>query len=967
MVDKYLENLNKEQKEAVLHKDGPLLIVAGAGTGKTSVITSRLVYLIENKLAKSDEILAVTFTEKAAEEMEERVDRLLPFGYLDLWVSTFHSFCERILKQHAIDIGLSNNFKLLDETGAWVLIRDNFDKFNLDYYKPMGSPTKFIHALIRHFSRLKDEVIYPEDYLQYADEIKRNFDSGVFSKKDEAEIEVQRITEIADTYHIYQKLLLENNALDFSDLINYCIKLFEKRPTILKKYQEQFKYILVDEFQDTNWAQYELIKLLGKPLNNLTVCADDNQAIYRFRGASVSNVLQFKKDFPKARGVVLINNYRSTQDILDLSYNFIQLNNPNTLEYQGGFDKKLKSTIDKKGIVQHLHFKNSEQEIRGVVKKILEILRQDKDANYSDFAILARTNEVALNFSKELQRQRLPYEFLASYGLYSQPVIIDIISYLKLLDNYHESSALNRILVMPVLDIGWQDLAKINQYSKKKVQSTYETLKEISLVPGLQKDSFEKINKLLLWIKKHTGLAKTKLTSEVVLAFLKDSSYLKYLVKNGKDREIELITQFYNKIKRFEETNFNSLVSDFVILINMELESGETGAIERDLEKGPDAIRIMTVHSAKGLEFKYVFIVNLVDKRFPTIERKDAIEIPKKLVKEILPTGDIHLQEERRLFYVAMTRAKEGLFFTSAEDYGGLRKKKISRFLKELDLGFLTSEQAVKPFGENFSEKVKVPVKMSSVKLLQRKPLYFSFSQFKAFENCPLQYKFAHILKIPSQGKSVFSFGKTIHNTLFQYLEGIKTNQKDLFGKEVEQGNDLKSLLKLYESNWIDEWYETKEQKEEYFKLGKEILKNFLKDFKKPELLGLELDFRLKLGDDIIRGRVDRVDKTDEGIEIIDYKTGKSKKRLTADDKDQLLIYQMALKTIFNKLPEKLTYYYLNDNKKISFQSTEKERNELKEKLKEKIRAIKESDFSPTPGWQCKTCDFKDICEFRKL
>jgi DNA helicase-2/ATP-dependent DNA helicase PcrA len=252
MTDKYLENLNNEQKEAVLCKEGPLLIVAGAGTGKTTVITRRLAYLIETGLAKSQEILAVTFTEKAAGEMEERVDRLLPFGYLDLWVSTFHSFCERILKEYGLDIGLSTDFKLLDETAAWLLVRQNLDKFKLDYYRPLGNPTKFIHALLTHFSRCKDEVIEPKDYLKYADDIKRNFDDGIFvsragdkeekTSQKQAEQESQRINEVADAYHVYQRLLLENNALDFGDLINYCLKLFQKRPAILNKYREQFKF-----------------------------------------------------------------------------------------------------------------------------------------------------------------------------------------------------------------------------------------------------------------------------------------------------------------------------------------------------------------------------------------------------------------------------------------------------------------------------------------------------------------------------------------------------------------------------------------------------------------------------------------------------------------------------------------------------------------------------------------------------
>ena len=348
-----LENLNKEQLEAVQHQDGPLLIVAGAGTGKTTVITQRIAYLIEQGRAKSDEILALTFTEKAAGEMEERVDRLLPMGYLDLWISTFHSFGERVIQAHGLDIGLSTKPRLLNEFEQWALIKNNFDNFDLDYYRPLGNPSKFINALLKHFSRLKDEDISPAQYLEYSEELQQNLDSKLSGAKskggrnfefrisnfetDDKEIatqEISRINEVANAYHVYHQLLLDNEAMDFGDLINYTLKIFRERPAILDKYRKQFKYILLDEFQDTNWAQYELIKLLAAPGNNLVVVGDDDQSVYKFRGASVSNILQFKKDFSKAKEIILVNNYRNKQNILDLAYDFIQLNNPNRLEYQ---------------------------------------------------------------------------------------------------------------------------------------------------------------------------------------------------------------------------------------------------------------------------------------------------------------------------------------------------------------------------------------------------------------------------------------------------------------------------------------------------------------------------------------------------------------------------------------------------------------------------------------------------------
>ncbi|MEK7653545.1 MAG: UvrD-helicase domain-containing protein, partial [Patescibacteria group bacterium] len=320
-MSELLTNLNEAQKQAVLHDQGPLLIVAGAGTGKTAVITSRIANLIISGKAKADEILALTFTDKAAGEMEERVDRLLPYGYVDLWISTFHAFAERILKEHGLEIGIPNDFKLLNTTEQWLLIKKNLEKFKLDYYRPLGNPTKFIHALLRHFSRAKDENISPADYLKYVEDLKLNSDSAEFIKTAISEEEAKELspaelkeflaqeiikqTEIAEAYHTYQQLLLDNNALDFGDLINYALKLFKEKKNLLLKYQKQFKYILVDEFQDTNFAQYELLKLLAEPKNNITVVGDDDQSIYKFRGASISNILKFKDEYPSAKEIFL--------------------------------------------------------------------------------------------------------------------------------------------------------------------------------------------------------------------------------------------------------------------------------------------------------------------------------------------------------------------------------------------------------------------------------------------------------------------------------------------------------------------------------------------------------------------------------------------------------------------------------------------------------------------------------------
>jgi len=968
-----LKKLNKEQKKAVVHGNGPLLIIAGAGTGKTTVITQRIVYLIEKGDAKTEEILAVTFTEKAAEEMEERVDKLLPFGYVDLWISTFHSFCERILRDHALDIGLPTDFKILDNTAGWLLLYRNLDRFELDYYKPLGNPTKFIKALVSHFSHCKDQAIYPEDYLKYADKLKTNLTD--LPEDNESE----RIKEVANAYHVYQRLLLENSSLDFGDLINYCLKLFQKRPMISKKYREKFKYILVDEFQDTNWAQYELIKILAAPKNNLTVTADDDQAIYLWRSASFNNIIQFSKDFPKAKEISLVKNYRSSQNILDLAYKFIKANDPDRLEYVNKINKKLVAQEKASGVIEHIFAKSLDEEVNKTIKKILEILKRDKDAVYNDFAILVRANDAANLFTKALERAGLPYQFLASKGLYSKPGVLDIISYFKLLDNYHESTAVYRILNMPFLEIPLQDIIKLTQYSHKRTKSLYEAMEELALIPGISQKTQEKIAFVLSLIKKHSVLAREKTVSEILVAFLEDSGYLKYLINKEAKEQLDLLNQFYKKVKNFEETTIEPSLSNFMLEINLEIESGEEGKLEFDPDQGPDMMKVMTIHGAKGLEFKYVFLVNMVDKRFPTIERKDLIELPEDLVKDIKPSGDVHLQEERRICYVAMTRAKKRLYFFSAEDYGGARKKKLSRFL--IEMGYEKKEKKEEEIVNGLLDKKPVASGGKTRISPDYLPEHFSFSQLAAFNKCPLQYKFAFILKIPIRGKVVFSFGKAMHNTLYAFLkyanENNIKNQSNLFGfeeKNAEGFVNFDYLVKIYEKNWIDEWYENKKQKEEYYKLGKKIIKNFYSEFlkKQPKILkinnvlALEIPFSLKIGDNTLQGRIDRIDEREKGAVIIDYKTGSSKEKLSLDDKEQLLIYQLAAEEIFKLNPKELIYHYLNDNKKASFLGSEKEKNQLKEKIIKEIEEIKKSDFKATPGWQCAFCDFKDICDFAR-
>ncbi len=954
-----LKKLNKEQLEAVQHDQGPLLVVAGAGTGKTTLLINRLAYLIMEKGLKSDEIFLATFTEKAANEMVERADKILPYGYLDLWIHTFHSFAERILREHGLEIGLNTDFKLLDSTSQWVFLKKNLESLNLQYYHSAGNPNKFIKELLNHFSKLKDENVSSEDYEKF-----------VLDMEKADELELEKFKELSYAYTQYNNLLLKNSFLDFGDLINYSIKLFRERPNILKIYKQKFKYLMIDEFQDTNFSQYELIKIMAEGRENLMVVGDDDQSIYKFRGASISNIMQFQDDYPRAKQILLTNNYRSRQEILDCAHLFIKNNNPDRLEVKLNIDKQLKSSLKSNNTrepVQAFNFLSESDELNFVSSKIMEIYEQEPETNWMDFAILSRTNSSAEKYSKELSRLNIANHFVSLKGLYSKPIILDIISYFKLLDNYKESSALYRVLNMREFKIANIDLINLGAEAKKRYISLYEILKTADQIKIIRPESVVKIKKLLALIDLHIDLAQEKKPSFVFIKFINDSGVLKNL-NHEKDKEtFSYLNQFYQKVKKFEEEGDNLYLKDFLESLEFELESGDSGSLKNDFAD-VDTVKVMTVHSAKGLEFKYVFLVDLVERRFPSDARSDKIAIHPKLIKESLSTNDnFHIQEERRLFYVALTRAKEAIFLTSAKDYGGAREKRPSAFLKEAGLELIVSDQI------NFQEiellkdlRVSLDGDNKKAKKVDNYilPKHFSFSQFAAFEKCPLQYKYAHLLKIPMSGeKASLVFGRLIHDTLYNFmLPLLDDNTKELSHKK---------LVSYYKKFWQDGVYENIKQRDEYYNKGLKLLDNFynnLKNQTRPEVKFLEKDFRFKFKEFLIKGKIDRVDKIGENsFEIIDYKTGKSNDKLTAEEKRQLVLYKIVAESAFAIKVDKLSYYYLESGEKLSFEANNKDIDKTEEWLINSVSEIQKKQFLPKPSpHTCPFCDFKSICEFRQ-
>ena len=719
--------LTQKQQEAVEHGEGPLLIIAGAGTGKTLVITRRIAHLIATKRARPEEILALTFTEKAAKEMEERVDLLVPYGYADVWISTFHAFGDRILRDNAIPLGLPPTFRVLSRPEQVIFLRQHLFKLKLNRLRPLGNPTKHLEALLTIISRAKDEDTSPEEYLAYSEKLmtEAQADPDEPARYDHA----TQQTEVALAYQIYQELLSRSGFIDFGDQLALTLKLFREQPSVLSRFQKRFRYILVDEFQDTNYVQYQLLKLLGQIHRNLTVVGDDDQSIYRFRGAAMSNILMFSEDWRDAKPIVLTENRRSTQPILDQAYRLIRHNDPERLEVKTSIDKKLITMreVAQPLPLQHLHFDTLSAESDGVAKLIKE--KNDRGAwSFKDVAVLVRSNGDADPFIRSLNLYGVPWRFSGSRGLYTLHEIRQLISFLRVLADPHHSPSLYFLATSPLYRMPMAGLIHCNRLCRRQNISLFSVMREIAKAASedlnadstidansksgtarlrLSDEDLGTMKKLLGDLSVFQEYSRDHSVGVVLYEYFKQSGWLTSLSQSGSpaaDLSLQNIARFFDGVRRFETLTDHPTVPAFVEYFDALVEAGDDPPTAQ-ADTDADAVTVLTLHKAKGLEFSVVFMVSLVENKFPARNRRDPIELPEALIKDILPSGDVHLQEERRLFYVGMTRAKDELYFTSARDYGTERERKVSRFVVEaLDL----------------NPKGPVAMKSSSIEAIQR-------------------------------------------------------------------------------------------------------------------------------------------------------------------------------------------------------------------------------------------------------
>ncbi len=636
-----LDGLNDKQKEAVEYFAGPLLILAGAGSGKTRVLTYKIAYMLEQEIVKPWQILAITFTNKAAKEMKERVEGLVGQVASDMWLGTFHSVCVRILKREIELLGYTRDFNIFDEIDKEKVIKEVMKKLNID---EKVYPVGLIKSEISKAKEvMKDDTMYAKDAI------------GDYRKE-----------EIAKIYTMYQTTLRKNNSIDFDDIIMLTVRLFLDNPDRLMYYQEKFKYILVDEYQDTNKTQFMLISLLSGISGNICVVGDESQSIYGFRGADITNILNFENCFPNAKIIKLEENYRSTQTILNAANEVIK-NNSSKIE---------KNLWTQNGEGEKINYKtlnNEYEEVEYVVEKIDESCRKD-GYNYSDFAVLFRTNAQARVLEEVFMRSGTPYKLIGGIKFYARKEIKDIISYLKLIQNKNDNIALKRIINEPKRGIGDTALDKLDMIATEKGVSIFELIQDSYNLAGLRS-----AGNVILFRDMMNSLIKEKdnmKVSDLIKKVLKDSGYEDMLNSEGtKETEIRYdnLMEFIGVAMEFENENAENTLGDF-------LESIALVSDVDNLDESTEAVTLMTMHSAKGLEFNNVFLVGMEEGLFPS----------KRSMEE-----DAETEEERRLCYVAITRAKKNLYITNTKKrtlYGSTTFSIPSRFIDEIPDTLLSSE-----------------------------------------------------------------------------------------------------------------------------------------------------------------------------------------------------------------------------------------------------------------------------------
>jgi len=1003
-LDALLGGLNPDQFRAVTHGEGPLLIVAGAGTGKTQVITRRIAWLIGTRRARPSEILALTFTDKAAEEMALRVDQLVPYGYTDTAISTFHAFGDGLIREFALELGLPPDVRVLSRAEVVIFLREHLFEFELDQYRPLGDPTRFLAALAALFSRCKDEDIAPGVYLAFAEALATEAAAAVEAGREDAGAlteAARRQNELARAYARYQDLLAASGFIDFGDQVALALRLVRESAEARERIQARFRYILVDEFQDTNRAQAELVGLLAKRHRNVTVVGDDDQAIYAFRGAAIDNILDFQARYRGARTVVLRRNYRSHPPVLDAAYRLVRFNDPNRLEVRTGISKRLRPervTADPVPVRVEA-FASGSEEADWVAAEIGR--RIANGALPRDHAVLVRANYNADRILRSLNIAGIPWRFSGTSGLYARPEVRLLMSFLRAVADLSSSVDVYALAASELYALGGEDLTAIVTTARRRNRSVWDVLEELDRQPGILRiapDSRASGTRLVADLRAYSSLAHERPAGEVLYAFLRGTGLLARLAATDSvaaEEALQNIARFF-EIVRAQSALLSDDRAVFVARhLQTLIEAGDDPATA-ELDPDADAVAVLTVHKAKGLEFPVVFLPGLVAGRFPLPGRGEPLALPGGLGRGEPQTAETFLAEERRLFYVAMTRARDELILSHAADYGGARARRVSPFVLEaLDLpaaagaaGAGAAEPAPLDRLATFAgaaepaEALRGPIE---------EPLSLSFYQVDDYLTCPLKYKFAHVLRVPLAPHHAIIYGAALHKAV-QFF-----HHRHARGQVMSDAE----LIEVFEAAWTNDGFVSREHEEARLEAGRAALRRFREAQLAPDAViptYVEREFSFTLDGDRVRGRWDRVDVEPAGedgttvepngpaaaphadvvtptlgmlgqerVTITDYKSSDvrdpAKARQRARDSLQLAIYAMGYEAMTGRLPDAVQLHFLESGLIGRVDVDPKRLAKARKQIAQAAAGIRARDYTARPDYlSCTYCAFRDIC-----
>lgn len=937
-----LGDLNDEQREAVLAPPGPMLVLAGAGTGKTRVIACRIAALLESDPSlRPKNILALTFSRKAAQQMLKRVEGLRGTYADELGVFTFHGFCHRFLQDHALECGLPERFRLLDPVDGWIFFRSLLPRMGLRYAWNLSDPTACIDGFLRFIGRAKDERVGPEEYSAYARRLEQTDARG-------------RSEEIARAYRLYQEAMRRAGQLDFGDLIVETVRILQERLALLQQVRRRYRALLVDEFQDANVAQIDLLKQLAGPEPNLCVVGDDDQAIYRFRGASFASFLLIRQAYPMSRVVRLTQNYRSTPSILSVSDRLIRHNEPDRYDSQ----KKLWTSASEGPPVEVWVCQDEEHEAEQAAA-LLRRLRETQPADerrWSRMAVLYRAHAHRRALVPLLKQAGIPFGVRGGYALFEQPEIRDLLAFLQILQDPSASIPLFRLLSHPVFGIPTADLLGLSRWAWEKGVPLREVVE--SLPVG--EEWSPATRKALERIRADWAELQSRGVQDVEGLVLKiaGESFLQVLFRMPEGPTADppvALEGLLRWVRRFVRTQPEpNDLSSFLRYVDGVLKAGVLESLPEEEETGlEDRVSLMTVHQAKGLEFDWVILLGLVQGQFPSRNRPESIPFPIDLMKERLPQGDYHLQEERRLCYVACTRARKGLFLLTQDRL----RKRPSIFLRQM-----SGKGSVATIRTQPAPGSPVPRPARAVSpVFSADPVWpigerFSHTQLQMHKTCPLKYLYAYVYRIPFRATPQMLFGTDLHECLERFYQQLCRGISPV----------LEELLDSFRQLHVSGRYGEPHEDEEYLRWGERILTAY---YRKQEghwvlPLGVEKEFCLELEEVSVKGVIDRIDPLPGGgVQIIDYKSGGPKEKANFEEQLQLWLYALAARDVLHLDPRKATFYYLRTNSELSFDPTPEVLERTRERILSMAREIRTGHFTPKPSVAvCGRCDYRNLC-----